>query len=83
MGAITFAYAPANLRPDPKLGELVSQSVARIQMMSHQMSQPFENLPCSPDFHDTLLAPLVFIHSLYHIYEGYMIGYMIYIGMGK
>ena len=31
-------------------------------MMSHQMSIPCETLPCSPDFHDTLLTPASF-HS--------------------
>ena len=40
-----------------KLGERVSQSAARIHMMSHQMSKPCGTLPCSPDFHDTHLAP--------------------------
>ena len=55
--ALDFAYASANHRPEPKLGERVSQSVARIQMMSLEMSKTCEILPCSPDFHDTLLAP--------------------------
>ena len=37
-----------------------SQSAARIQKISHQMSKPCETLPCSPDFHATLLAPASF-----------------------
>ena len=48
-----FAY---NLRPELKLGKSVSQSAARIQMMS----QPCETVPCSLDFHERLLAPVIF-----------------------
>ena len=51
--AVDFAYALANHKPEPKLGESVSQSAARFQIMSHHMSRPCETLPCSPDFHNT------------------------------
>ena len=57
INALDFAYASANHRPEPKLGERVRQSAARIRMISHQMSKPCETLPCSSDFQDTLLAP--------------------------
>ena len=36
------------------------QRFSRIQMMNQHMSQPCETLPCSSDFHDTLLDPVTF-----------------------
>ena len=36
------------------------QSAAPIQMMSHHLSKPCENLPYPSDFHDTHLAPVTF-----------------------
>ena len=62
ISARDFTYASANHRPELQLGESVGQSAARIQMMSHRMSQPCEVLPYSSDFHDTLLVPTSF-HS--------------------
>ena len=45
----------------------VSQSTARIHMMSHYMTEPSVTLTCPSDFHDTLLARLISfsLHSLY------------------
>ena len=45
----------------------VSQSAARIQMMSHLMSKPCETVPCSSDFHDAPIAPVSF-HSHCSLY---------------
>ena len=36
--------------PEPKKEECVSQSAARIQMMSHQISKPCETFPSFPKF---------------------------------
>ena len=58
--ALDFACALANHRTELKWDKNVSQSAVGFQMMSHHMSKPCETLPCSSDFHDTLLAPLVF-----------------------
>ena len=41
-------------------------------MMSHHMSKPCETLPCSPDFHDILLAQATF-HSHWTPYVIYNI----------
>ena len=60
--SLDFAYALANHRLKLKLGKSVSQSAARIQMVSHHMSKSCENLPCSSNFHDTHIAPGVFHH---------------------
>ena len=43
ISAIDFVYTSANHRSEPKFGQRVSHSAARIQMMSHQMSKPCEN----------------------------------------
>ena len=53
ISALGFAFASAIHRPDPKLGERVSQSAARIQM-GYQMSKPCEAVPCFPDFYNVL-----------------------------
>ena len=42
-------------RPERKLGKTVSQTAARIQMITHHMSKYCEILPCSSDFHDTAI----------------------------
>ena len=68
ISALDFASASANHRPESQLGERVSLSAARIQMMSYQMSQPCETLPYSPDFHVKLLAPASF-HSHFTPYS--------------
>ena len=53
----------ANQRPRSrtKLDKSVSQSAARIRMMSHHMNKPCETLPCASDYHDTRLASLISI----------------------
>ena len=68
----------ANHRPEIRSRKSVSKSVPRIQMMSHHMSKPCETLPCSPDFHDTLLA-LASFHSHFTSYtmEGPYTGHLI------
>ena len=40
ISALDFAYVIANHRTEFQLGKIVSQSAARIQMMSHHMSKP-------------------------------------------
>ena len=48
---LDFTYALANQRPELKLGKSVTQSAARIQMMSHHKSKACKTLSCSTDFH--------------------------------
>ena len=59
--ALDFSYAFAKHRSELKFDKSISQSAVRIQMMSHHMSHSCETLLCPSDFHDTLLAPLLFI----------------------
>lgn len=56
ISTLDLVCALVNHRPEPKLSESASQSVARIKLMSNHMSKPYENLPCSTDFYDTLLT---------------------------
>ena len=44
ISALDFAYASANHRPQFKSGKSVSQSAARIHMMSYHMSKPLRFL---------------------------------------
>ena len=60
ISALDFAYALTNHRQELKFDKAVSQSAARIQMMSHYMTKPYETLPCPSDFHDPLLDPFTF-----------------------
>ena len=54
ISTLNLPYSLVNLKPELKLGKSVSQSAARIHMMSHYMNKAFEAVPCSSDFHDTL-----------------------------
>ena len=62
ISALDFAYVSANNRPEPKFDEHVSQLATRIQMR-----KPCEILYYSPNFHETLLARLVFILTSFSI----------------
>ena len=67
ISSLDFPYSSANCTPESKLGLRISQSEAGIQIMSHQMRKLCGILPCSPDFHDTLLVPDSF-HSHFTSY---------------
>ena len=54
----------ANHRSELKCEKSVNQSVVRIQIMSHHMSQSCETLHCPSDFHATLL-PYYFSFQLH------------------
>ena len=60
ISALDLTYDSAHHRQELKLGESVSQSTPCIQMMSHHLIKLCESLPCSSDFHDTLLAYVSF-----------------------
>ena len=51
----------------------VSQSAARIQMLSHQLSKPCETIPCTPEITWHIPRPRYFSFSLNYLYA-YCVG---------
>ena len=65
ISALDFVYALAKHSSELKFDKGVSQSAARIQMISHHMSKPCKAFPCPSDFHNS------FRYFSFHLFSQY------------